>query len=615
MPYLEKSAVFLQEYSMPMPNSRKILLVEDEVLIALSEKHSLEKFGYAVVIANTGEAAVVICVDEGTIDLVLMDIDLGKGIDGTIAAGIILRERDVPVIFLSSHTEAEIVNKTEGITNYGYVVKSSSITVLDAAIKMAFKLFDANRQINQGSVACSEAREFLSNSEEHYRRLFETAQDGIIILEADTGVILDVNPFLTGLLGYSRDQLMEKRIWEIGFLRDVIANKDAFQELKNKGYVRYENLPLETANGQTLDVEFISNVYTVKDYKVIQCNIREISARKQKNDILRASEVRYRRLFETTGTGILILDGESGQILDVNPFLIDLLGYSKEQFIEKEIWEIGLFKDVANSKETFRRIQDNKVTTYENLPLETSAGMIINAKFVCNTYDVEGQKIIQCNIQNISERIASAKMLEKIAQEKQNILQELQHRTKNSFTLITILIAMAADKNDSLELKTILDELDGRVRSISELYSLLYISGSSLEVQLDEYCVSVANGVISLSSAITLSTEMEAVIISAKDAIPIGLILTEVITNVMKYAFPNGQKGQVTVSLRKNEGGAILDVEDDGCGLNADFSLSKNSGTGLELIADLAKQLGGDFQIEGRTTGTLCHLEFPLVSN
>jgi PAS domain S-box-containing protein len=474
---------------MSIPNSRKILLVEDEALIALSEKRGLEKFGYVVITANTGEAAVVICVDEGSIDLVLMDIDLGKGIDGTIAAGIILRERNVPVIFLSSHTEAEVVNKTEGITNYGYVVKSSSITVLDAAIKMAFKLFDANRQINQGSVACSEAREFLSNSEERYRRLFETAQDGIIILEADTGVILDVNPFLVDLLGYSRDQLMEKRIWEIGFLRDVIANKDNFQELKDKGYVRYENLPLETANGQTLDVEFISNVYIVKDYKVIQCNIREISA-----------------------------------------------------------------------------------------------------------------------------RVASAKLLERIALEKQSLFEELQHRAKNSFNLIAVLIAMAADKNDSPAFKSIMEELSDRIRSVSELYSILSLSGSAIEVQLDEYCVSVADGIIKLSDTISLGAEVESMRISAKDAIPVGLMLTELITNAIKHAFPNGRKGSVTVSLRKKGDAAILDVSDDGCGLGDGFTLPDRSGTGLKLILDLAKQLGGDFQIENREAGTRCRLEFPLTS-
>jgi two-component system, chemotaxis family, CheB/CheR fusion protein len=117
----------------------------------------------------------------------------------------------------------------------------------------------------------------LSISETHYRCLFESAKEGILILDAKTGKITDVNPFLINLLGYSQDQFIEKAIWEIGFLKDIVANKDKFIELQQKEFVRYENLPLETADGQKIQVEFISNLYSVNSIKVIQCFIRERS--------------------------------------------------------------------------------------------------------------------------------------------------------------------------------------------------------------------------------------------------------------------------------------------------------------------------------------------------
>ena len=122
---------------------KTILLVEDDELLAMVEKEILENFGYKVVIANSGEEAVEIVGKTPAIDLVLMDINLGSGIDGTEAAALILRHHDIPVVFLSSHTEPEIVEKTEKITSYGYVVKGSGPTVLQASIKMAFKLFEA----------------------------------------------------------------------------------------------------------------------------------------------------------------------------------------------------------------------------------------------------------------------------------------------------------------------------------------------------------------------------------------------------------------------------------------------------------------------------------------
>jgi two-component system CheB/CheR fusion protein len=124
------------------------------------------------------------------------------------------------------------------------------------------------------------ATEALALSETRYRRLFESSKDGILILDAETGKIEEVNPFLIELLGYSQQQFMEKAIWEIGFFKDIVANKEKFMELQQKEFVRYEDLPLETANGRTIYVEFISNVYSVNNLKVIQCQIRDITERK-----------------------------------------------------------------------------------------------------------------------------------------------------------------------------------------------------------------------------------------------------------------------------------------------------------------------------------------------
>ena len=129
------------------------------------------------------------------------------------------------------------------------------------------------------------AENAVTNSEIRYRRVFETAKDGILIIDAETGKILDVNPFLLELLGSSRLQFIEKAIWEIGFFKDIAANRDKFLELQKKEYVRYENLPLETAKGQIINVEFVSNVYFENTNKVIQCNIRDITKRKQEESL------------------------------------------------------------------------------------------------------------------------------------------------------------------------------------------------------------------------------------------------------------------------------------------------------------------------------------------
>ncbi|MEN9438024.1 MAG: hypothetical protein RIR09_2679 [Pseudomonadota bacterium] len=126
-----------------------------------------------------------------------------------------------------------------------------------------------------------DALKALRVSELRYRRLFEAARDGILLLNADTGQIEDVNPFLVALLGYSHDEFMGKKLWELGAFADVQENQEKFSELQTVGYVRYEDLPLRAKDGRKVSVEFISNLYDCEGASVIQCNIRDITARRQ----------------------------------------------------------------------------------------------------------------------------------------------------------------------------------------------------------------------------------------------------------------------------------------------------------------------------------------------
>ena len=124
------------------------------------------------------------------------------------------------------------------------------------------------------------AENALQASEVRYRRLFEAARDGILILDVESGAVVDVNPFMVDMLGFSRQEFLHRKIWELGFFKDIIANRDNFEELKRKQYITYENMPLETASGKRIQVEFVSHLYEVGNQKVIQCNIRDITERK-----------------------------------------------------------------------------------------------------------------------------------------------------------------------------------------------------------------------------------------------------------------------------------------------------------------------------------------------
>jgi diguanylate cyclase (GGDEF)-like protein/PAS domain S-box-containing protein len=195
---------------------------------------------------------------------------------------------ELPFIIVSGESDLKLAVSLmkDGAQDY---IQKTELPRLVPAIECELREAEIRREHQQN-------RDALENSETRYRRLFETAQDGILILDADKGQIQDVNPFLMEMLGYSKKEFLGKKLWEVGAFKDTEASKIAFGELQSKGYVRYEDLPLETKEGQSMAVEFVSNVYLVDHRKVIQCNIRDITERKEAETLLKESEKGYREL-------------------------------------------------------------------------------------------------------------------------------------------------------------------------------------------------------------------------------------------------------------------------------------------------------------------------------
>jgi two-component system, cell cycle sensor histidine kinase and response regulator CckA len=207
-------------------------------------------------------------------------------------------------------------------------------------------------------VGRSQSMQALRDSETRYRRLFEAAKDGILILDFKSGQIVDVNPFLIEMLGYTHSEFVGKKLWEIGPFKDIPASRSAFRELQTKRIIRYDDLPLETKDGRRINVEFVSNVYPVDGAQVVQCNIRDITERAQAAAALKVSEAHHRSVFEGAVHGIYrgTLDG---RFLDVNPALVAMLGYSSAE----EVLKLSVSQDVfAKPEEGLRLLHKWEMT-------------------------------------------------------------------------------------------------------------------------------------------------------------------------------------------------------------------------------------------------------------
>lgn len=204
-------------------------------------------------------------------DLFTIDYQLPDG-DGLELLGEIMARNHNPLaIMVTGHGDENVATRAFQLGAVGYVVKDNRMATMF-------------RETLHGALAMQRVQKTLRDSETRYRRLFESAKDGIIILDAETGKIIDANPYLLEIVGYSLEELLNRELWEIGPFKDSAATRSAVQEVQRKSYIRYEDLPLETRTGETVDVEFVCNMYASGVANVIQCNIRDIRKRKQRED-------------------------------------------------------------------------------------------------------------------------------------------------------------------------------------------------------------------------------------------------------------------------------------------------------------------------------------------
>jgi PAS domain S-box-containing protein len=884
---------------MKTKESKTILLVEDEAITAMAEAKTLERKGFTVLTALSGDKAIETAAGHQDIDLILMDIDLGPGIDGTQAAEIILKNKEIPVLFLSNHTEPEIVDKTEKITSYGYVVKNSGDTVLLASIRMAFKLHDAHRELRKREGDLTKSQKLLS-------LIFDNTPNAITITDAETNIVIEANKGIewTGwtseeIIGNNPQMLMNWVHPDTGNkIREIIDEtgkninyrieffkKDGTiaHAMMNSVLIRMDDRPYiltisndvtklsvsetllrrtkeelemtnEELNATVEELEATNQELhaTIVELKETKGNLESLlDENKRTLQALQESEYFLRRSQEIARIGSFILEGprpgqlnyrwrtsqvmndimgiddsypttrESLMNLVVDPaaimehiksqvyekkgnfnleyqikrprdgevrwiygqgetvyddkgnflsllatvqditerkkaeeelkkfqFTIDQssetvfwlardgglgyvndeacrsLGYTRDELLGMKIFDIdpvltrerwdadmerfyagrkggsvifesmhrrkdgtlfpvevraqflwfgehdlhvSVARDITERKQAEEALQQEKIFTdavIDSIPgllylydeegrlrrwskshetmtgysteelngmhvldwfkhdeknaaaikagverafheghateegnLMTKSGKKIPYYFTATLLEIQGKKYFTGIGIDITKQKQAYEALGYALREKEALLQELQHRMKNSLAMITGIIELEAVRTENAGEKTVLNNLKGRIDSLTNLYTMLFQTNMVTEVALDEYIQSIVSSLTASYldgvNSIRIGLQCDPLTVSVKNATAWGLIVNELLTNALKYAYPGGGTGVIRISLKIAGGEASLSISDNGAGPPPDFNIDRPAGFGLLLVNMLTRQLDG----------------------
>ena len=464
----------------------------------------------------------------------------------------------------------------------------------------------------------------LRDSEKRYRRLFQSAKDGILILDAETGKVVDANPFLLQLLGYTYDAIYGQYIWELGVFKDIAASREAFKILQDNEYIRYDDLPLETISGQSIAVEFVSNVYLVDGSKVIQCNIRDITA-------YRGAEAERKLLMaaiEQAGDAIVMTDAQ-GAIQYVNPAFERTSGYTSEEVVgrnprilksgrQNDSFYRNLWKTISGGRIwagiIVNKRQDGKFYTEETKisPLRNPSGQVVN--YVAVQRDITEHLHLTAQLQQAQKMEAVGLLAGGVAHDYNNMLSVILGYSELALAKV--------DKAESLH--TDLEEIyKAAIRSTEITRQLLAFARKQI---INPVVLNLNHNVQSMlkmlerliGEDITLNWSPEVdlypikmdpaqidqllanLCVNARDAIAdVGKVIIETKNILIDATYCEHNAG-----FKPGEY-ALLTVSDDGCGMDKDTlgrifepffttkGLGHGTGLGLSTVYGIVKQNDG----------------------
>jgi PAS domain S-box-containing protein len=483
-----------------------------------------------------------------------------------------------------------------------------SVLILTASLGLWIIRRDLRLKFYRSRYQAEIERNFINR---RYEAITRHANDMILLSEED-GRIIEANENALRAYGYSLEEILRLNIRDLREPQTRPAVDAALRKILAEGSDRYEAVHVRK-DGTLFPAEISISVFDLQGKKYFVAIYRDITERLENERAIRDSEQKFRTLFESSGDAILIHDFE-GRILDVNRALCDRLGYDRDEMMamtsnELEAPEIaGLFDD------KIREVRDKKRIFFESAQINRK-GARIPVHISWRVIDYEGGPAIISTARNITDQKKTENALKKALAEKEVLLREINHRVKNNMAVVSSLLSLQAARVSDPEAKRALQESRERIRTMGLIHEKLYRSSDFARVDFSEYLRDVAAQVMRSyqgdSERIRLQTSIQPVPVDLDQAIPCGLIVTELVSNAMKHAFPGGRAGTIRIEFWSSDGGGLaLVVANDGAPLPGDFDLRTSASLGMQIVAILAEQLGGTLQVlRGNGAGFRISLE------
>lgn len=596
---------------MSSPQSRIILVVEDDLIVAVVVKKTLENHGFVVRGAKSGEQAVAAVDADPAIDLILMDIDLGSGIDGTEAARRILAHHDLPVVFHSAHTEREVVEKTEEITSYGYIVKNSGETVLIASIKMAFRLFDARMKEKEREAALVHSQSLL----DQMGRMAKVAGwqtdvvTGRMEWTAELYNIYELDPTSTMPI----EQEFERCLTPASRQKRLCAIRRTMET----GEPYDIEIEIVTPSGAHKWVHILGRA-VYEDGKIVRRvgTFQDITDRKRAEMELVANNELLFTIVNNTPDAIFYKDAAGRYRLVNNAKVEQFNARSADEILGKTVYDFFPKEQADIFAEIERQYLDPKTprrSWVEQVQL-LSGETVWHHNTKAAVQDADGRAVGVVTIcRDITKEKLSEASVQGLIAEKELLLQEAHHRVKNNMIVVQALLTLQAELGRNPEIRNTLLGVAGRVRRMASLYERLYRSEYFDRLEMDAFFPPLIQEIVAVfpdRPRVKTELRIEPIALGPRTLSPLGIIVNELITNSMKYAFTGRDSGTITLSAQLRSGQVTMAYEDDGVGLPKSVDLADTGGFGMKLVNLLSAQIGGMARIERPPVGTRIVIEF-----